>query len=152
MKMPPVSGTNIDLQSSLEDAILRCDEMYALCDLLDKQATVAAPSPKLDAHLRKFIEQPVPYLTAAVFRLYRYTGSSDLVLHEAAAAYLNIRCYDGDWHDETINSIGWANDLLANGSESPLLAAYRELLRDAEARGQQDLLAFCHSYTRPSGR
>jgi len=148
MKMPPASGANINVQSSLEDAILGCNDVSTLHELLEKQATVAAPSAKLDAHLRTFVDKPVPHLTAAVFRVYRHTGSRDLTLHEAAAAYLTLRCYNGDWYDETINSIGWANELLDDGSKSPLVTAYQELLTEAADQGHDDLLEFCHGYGR----
>ena len=148
MKMPPASRASINVQSNLEDAILRCNDVNTLYELLDKQATVAAPSAKLDAHLRTFIDEPVPHLTAAVFRVYRHTGSRDLTLHEAAAAYLTLRCYDGDWYDETINSIGWANELLGDGSQSPLVSAYQELLTEADDQGHDDLLEFCQGYRR----
>ena len=148
MKMPPATGASIDLQSSLEDLILRCEDPNALRELLYKQATVATPSARLDAHLRKLIDEPVPHLTAAAFRVHRYTGSTDLTLHEAAASYLTLQSYDGDWYDETINSIGWANELLAEGSQSPLVSAYQKLVAEAGDQGHDELLEFCRSYSR----
>jgi hypothetical protein len=148
MKMPPASDASIDLQGNLEDAILRCDDLNALYGLLEKQAMVAAPSTKLDTHLRRLIDKPLPHLTAAVLRVYRHTGSNDLSLHETAASYLTLRCYDGDWYDETINSIGWANELLAGDRQSPLVTAYKQLLTEAEEQGHGELLEFCRGYVR----
>lgn len=148
MKMPPASSASIDVQRGLEEAIFRCGDLHTLRELLDRQANIAAPSAKLDAHLRRFIDKPTPHLTAAVFRIYRYSGNTDVALHEAAAGYLSVRCYDGDWYDETINSIGWANELVIDGSRSPLVPAYRNLLQDAAERSHNDLLDFCYSYGR----
>jgi hypothetical protein len=148
MKMPTTLGSSIDVQGSLEEAILACTDMAALYELLDKQAMVAAPSDKLDSYLRRFIDAPVPYLTAKVFRVYRHTASKDLSLHAAAASYLSVSCYDGDWYDETINSIGWANELLSEGSDSPLVTAYRNLIVEAEEQGHDELLKFCGGYSR----
>jgi hypothetical protein len=148
MKLPASSGDSIDLQSRLEDAILECDDVNTLTELLDKQATIAAPSTRLDAHLRKLLKEPVPHLTAAIFRVYRHTDSGGANLQEAAASYLTLSCYDGDWYDETINSIGWANDLLADGRQSPLVTAYQQLLTEADEQAHDELLEFCRSYAR----
>jgi len=138
----------IDLSSSLEEAIFACREETTLWGLLDQLAFTAAPSAKLDAHLRKYIEQPVPFLTAKVLRVYRYTGSTDPDIQEAAAFYLNIGAYDGEWYDEAINSIGWANELLSEKSDAPLVAAYQDFLRQIEEADHQDLLEFCQGYER----
>jgi hypothetical protein len=143
-----VTGRQIDLQGTLEEAILVCCDERRLWDLLDQQAFVAAPSARLDAYLRKYIEHPVPFLTAKVLRVYRHTGSEDRDIQKAAASYLNINAYDGEWYDETINSIGWANELLSAGSDSPLVAAYREFLQQVEEQGHEELLEFCRGYER----
>lgn len=146
--MLPAKGASIDLQGSLEEAILHCKDLSELSGLLHKQAMVAAPSAKLDVHLRTFIDNPVPHLTALVFRVYRHTGSKDAVLHKAAASYLSLRCYNGDWYDETINSIGWANELIAASLTSPLTLAYTDFIVEAERAGDQGLLDFCNGYAR----
>lgn len=136
------------MQRSLEDAILQCDDQRRFHELLGKLASIGAPSAKLDDYLRQLIDNPLPHLTAAVLRVYRYTGSSDLSLHEAAAHYLTIGSYDGDWYDEAINSIGWANELVAAGTASPLVTAYQELLTQADKCSHEELLKFCQSYSR----
>jgi hypothetical protein len=144
----PTKGPTIDLQGSLERAILACDDEGALIDLLDDQAFVSPPSERLDGFLRRHIVHPLPFLTAKVFRVYRHTGSQDLAVHEAAASYLNIAAYDGEWYDETINSIGWANELLAAGSASPLVDRYRQFLDQVEEQDHQELREFCRGYER----
>jgi hypothetical protein len=143
-----VTERQIDLQSTLEEAILACRDERQLWDLLDQQSFVAAPSARLDAYLRKYIEHPVPFLTAKILRVYRHTGSEDRDIQKAAASYLNVDAYDEEWYDETINSIGWANELLIEGSDSPLVAAYREFLQQVEEGGHQELLEFCRGYER----
>ena len=141
-----MTGRQVDLQGTLEEAILACRDERQLWDLLDQQAFVAAPSARLDAHLRKYIDHPVPFLTAKVLRIYRHTGSENRDIHQAAASYLNINAYDGEWYDETINSIGWANELLSERLESPLVAAYHEFLRQVEDQGHLELLEFCRGH------
>jgi len=86
MKMPTTFGSSIDVRGSLEEATFGCTDQCALYELLDKKARVGAPSDKLDSYLRRFIEVPVPYLTAKVFGVYRHTGSRDLSVHAAAAS------------------------------------------------------------------
>ena len=90
----------------------------------------------------------MPFLTAKVLRVYRHNGSEDPDIQEAAASYLSIGAYDGEWYDEAINSIGWANELLSEKSDSPLVAAYRRFLMQIEEADHQELLEFCRGYER----
>lgn len=148
MSLQSTSGRPFDLQAKLEDAIIQCSDVPALYDLLNQQAAVAAPSARLQRHLSKLIVDPVPGLTAEVFRVFQHTGCDDAAIQAAAAKYLTLSHYKGDWYDETIRAIGWANELKRDGAKSPLIPAYEELIVEAEATGEHDLLAFCDRYER----
>lgn len=139
---------SIDVQSRLENAIIKCTDEPALYRLLDQHSSAAAPSARLDQNLRQFIDTPQPGLTAAVLRLYRNTGCRDVDIEGAAAAYLTVSCYDGPWYDETIISIGWANELMQEGDQSPLVSAYERLLNEIEELQHQELQEFCEGYRR----
>jgi hypothetical protein len=144
----PSNPASIDLQSRLENAIINCTDEPALYRLLDQHSSAAAPSARLDHHLRQFINSPQPGLTAAVLRLYRNTGHRDVDIEKAAASFLKVSYYDGPWYDETIISIGWANELMEEGEDSPLVSAYEGLLEEIEELKHQELREFCEGYQR----
>ena len=146
-RLPP-NPASIDLQRRLEEAIIECTDEAALYGLLDQHSSAAAPSTRLDRHLRQFIDTPQPGLTAAILRLYRNTGSDNVDIQMAAAAYLTVGCYDGPWYDETIISIGWANELMQDADQSPLVVAYKNLLHEIDELQHQELMEFCEGYLR----
>lgn len=146
MRLPPATNESVDLTSALEQQILSCEDTPALCELLDTQAATAAPSAKLDAHLRRHLDHPVPLVTSKVLQVYRCTGCDDADILEAAAAYLRVSLYNAEWYDETITSIGWANEHLADGTVSPLTVAYADFVQEAEREGDDELLEFCRGY------
>jgi len=144
----PQNTNGIDLAGSLEHQIISCVDKFRLCELLEVQAFTDAPSARLDTYLRRYLKRPVPFLTAHVLKVYRYTGSGNAEIHEAAATYLDMRLYNAEWYDETIASIGWAIEHLEDGTSSPLTVAYEAFLEEATRAGDQDLLDFCRSLSK----
>lgn len=144
MSLPPYKGQNIDVGASLENAILACEDLFELRELLYELTLVSEHTEKTDGFLRDLLCRPVPGLTCRVLDVFRHEDAVDEQLHRLAAGFLTLPCFQSEWYDETISAICWAADHLKAEKRSPLTMAYEAFVHDAEADGgEEDILRFC---------